>query len=424
VTVANGSLLNYEAATSHGITVRATSADTSFSTQAFTINLTDVDEFDVGSVTDSNATANSVAENAANGTTVGITAAAADADGTTNTITYSLDDDAGGRFTIHGTTGVVTVANSSLLNYEAATSHGITVRATSADSSFSTQAFTINLTDVDEFDVGSVTDSNAAANSVAENAANGTTVGITAAASDVDGTTNTITYSLDDDAGGRFTIHGTTGVVTVANSSLLNYEAATSHGITVRATSADSSFSTQAFTINLTDVDEFDVGSVTDSNAAANSVAENAANGTTVGVTAAAADADGTTNTITYSLDDDAGGRFTIHGTTGVVTVANSSLLNYEAATSHGITVRATSADTSFSTQAFTINLIDVDEFDVGSVTDSNAAANSVAKMLRMARPSASPPRPPTRTAPRTRSPTASTMTPADASRFTARRVS
>jgi len=44
----------------------------------------------------------------------------------------------------------------------------------------------------------------------------------------------------------------------------------------------------------LIDVDEFDVGSVTDSNAAANSVAENAANGTTVGVTAAAADADGT----------------------------------------------------------------------------------------------------------------------------------
>ncbi|MFN9344045.1 MAG: cadherin repeat domain-containing protein, partial [Planctomycetota bacterium] len=341
VTVADSSLLNYEAASSHSITVRATSADGSWSTQTFTISLTDVDEFDVGPVSDSNAAANSVAENSANGTVVGLTASASDADATTNTITYTLDDTAGGRFAINSSTGVVTVANSSLLNYEAATSHSITVRATSADSSWSTQTFTISLTDVDEFDVGPVTDSNAAANSLAENSANGTTVGITASASDADATTNTITYTLDESAGGRFTINSSTGVVTVADGSLLNYEAATGHSITVRATSADGSWSTQTFTINLTDVDEFDVGPVTDSNAAANSLAENSANGTGVGITASASDADATTNTITYTLDDAAGGRFAINSSTGVVTVADSSLLNYEAATSHSITVRA-----------------------------------------------------------------------------------
>ena len=41
-----------------------------------------------------------------------------------------------------------------------------------------------------------MTDTNAAANSVAENAANGTVVNITGFASDADATTNTITYSL------------------------------------------------------------------------------------------------------------------------------------------------------------------------------------------------------------------------------------
>ena len=41
---------------------------------------------------------------------------------------------------------------------------------------------------------GAVSDSNGAANAVNENAANGTAVGITAAASDADATTNTITY--------------------------------------------------------------------------------------------------------------------------------------------------------------------------------------------------------------------------------------
>ena len=203
-----------------------------------TINLNDVDEFDVGAVTDSDATANAVDENAANGTVVGVTALASDADATNNTITYTLDDNAGGRFAIDGSTGVVTVADGTLLDREAAASHDITVRATSDRRLVQhRESCTINLNDVDEFDVGAVTDSNAAANAVDENAANGTVVGVTALASDADATNNTITYTLDDNAGGRFTIDGSTGVVTVADGTLLDREAAASHDITVRATS-------------------------------------------------------------------------------------------------------------------------------------------------------------------------------------------
>ena len=71
--------------------------------------------------------------------------------------------------------------------------------------------------------------------------------------------------------------------------------------------------------------------------------------------TALATDGDAT-DTITYSLDDDAGGRFAINATTGVVTVANNTLLDYETTTSHNITVRATSSDTSTNTAGFTIN--------------------------------------------------------------------
>ncbi|MFN9962426.1 MAG: beta strand repeat-containing protein, partial [Planctomycetota bacterium] len=393
VTVANGSLLDREAAASHNITVRVTDTAGATYSEVMTVTITDVDEFDVGAVSDSNAAANSLAENSANGTAVGITASASDADATTNTITYTLDNNSFGRFAINSSTGVVTVANSSLLNYEAATSHSITVRATSADGSWSTQTYTISLTDVDEFDVGAVTDTETAANSVVENSANGTTVGITASASDADATTKTITYTLDNSAGGRFAINSSTGVVTVANSSLLDREAAASHSITVRATSADGSWSTQSFTINLTDVDEFDVGAVTDGNAAANSVAENSANGTAVGLTASASDADATTNTITYTLDDTAGGRFAINSSTGVVTVANGSLLDFETATSHNITVRATSADGSWSTQTFTINLTNVNEtptavadtaiaVEAGGVSNGTAGTNPSGNVL------------------------------------------
>ena len=378
VTVANGTLLNYEAATSHSITVVATSSDGSTSSQSFTVNVTDVNEFPVGAVTDTNASTNQVTENAANGTTVGITARAVDADGSNNTVTYTLSDNAGGRFTINASTGVVTVANGSLLDFETATSHSITVLATSSDGSTRSQSFTVNVTDVNEFPVGAVTDTNATANQVAENAANGTAVGITARAVDADGSNNTVTYTLSDNAGGRFTINATTGVVTVANGTLLNYEAATSHSITVVATSSDGSTSNQSFTINIVDVDEFNVGPVTDVNATPNTVAENATNGSTVGITAQATDADGSNNTVTYTLSDNAGGRFTINASTGMVTVVDGSLLDYETSTSHDITVVATSSDGSTSSQSFTIAVTDVNEHAVGAITDVDASPDEV----------------------------------------------
>ncbi len=121
---------------------------------------------------------------------------------------------------------MVSVADGSLLNFEAATSHSITIPGNECRWQLHTENFTINLTDVDEFDVTPVSDSNPAANSLAENSANGSLVGITASASDFDGTTNTITYSLDNNAGGRFAINSSTGVVSVADGSLLNFEAA------------------------------------------------------------------------------------------------------------------------------------------------------------------------------------------------------
>jgi len=80
--------------------------------------------------------------------------------------------------------------------------------------------------------------------------------------------------------------------------------------VEVTATSDDGSTSTQSFTVNLTDdTSEAQVGAISDSNAAANQVSESAANGTAVGVSALATDADATDD-VSYSLTDDAGGRF------------------------------------------------------------------------------------------------------------------
>ncbi|HEY7759920.1 MAG TPA: DUF2341 domain-containing protein [Burkholderiales bacterium] len=374
VTVAGA--LDAESAASQSITVQAVSSDGSVSSASFMIAVNDVNEFAVGPVTDVDGVVNELDEDEPPGTSVGITAEALDLDATTSAITYSLDDDAGGLFAIDPVTGDVSLLGA--LDREAAANHSITVRATSLDGSFSTQAFSIAVNDVDEFDVGAISDTDAAADNVAENAANGTLVGVTAFASDADATSNAIIYSLDDSAGGRFSINGTTGVVSVAGA--INREAAASHNITVRATSLDGSFSTQVFSIAVTDVDEFNIGAISDTDVTADSVAENAANGTVVGITALASDADATTNVITDSLDDDAGGRFAIGAATGVVTIADGSLLDREAAASHSITVRATSADGSSSTQAFSIALTDVNEFAVGAIADTDALANGAAE--------------------------------------------
>jgi hypothetical protein len=175
---------------------------------------------------------NVVAENAATGSATGITVQASDPDG--DTITYTLTDNAGGRFAIDPVTGVVTVADGSLLDYEAAASHQITILATSQGGLSASETLTINLADLNEAPTVPL-DQDPAGNVVAENAATGSATGITVQASDPDG--DTITYTLTDNAGGRFAIDPVTGVVTVDDGSLLDYEAATSHQITILATS-------------------------------------------------------------------------------------------------------------------------------------------------------------------------------------------
>jgi Ca2+-binding RTX toxin-like protein len=313
----------------------------------------------------SNGPANSVIEGAANGSTVGITVAAADPHG--GAVTYLLTDDAGGRFTIDGSTGVVTVANASLINTEDGGSYTIKVAAKDASNAASADAtFTISVTNVAP---STPTDANGATNVVAENVANGATVGITASAADPHG--GAVTYSLSDNAGGRFAIDSSTGVVTVANASLINTEDGGSYTIKVAAKDSSNAASADAtFTIGVTNVAP---STPTDSDAAANVVSENAANGTVVHVTAQSADPHG--GSVAYTLTDNAGGRFAINASTGIVTVANGSLLDFEAQTSHTITVRAGDTNGGQSTtQTFTIGVLNV----AGNTINGSGGADTI----------------------------------------------
>ena len=84
--------------TSYTLTVQTTDG-TNVVSETVAISVIDENENAVGPVTDSDGTADTVAENAGVGTAVGITALATDPDGT-DTVTYSLTNDAGGLFAI------------------------------------------------------------------------------------------------------------------------------------------------------------------------------------------------------------------------------------------------------------------------------------------------------------------------------------
>jgi len=77
---------------------------------------------------------------------------------------------------------------------------------------------------------------------------NGVEVGITAFAKDVD---DTVSYTLLDDANGRFSINPDSGVVTLANFNLIDSSINTKHTINIQATSADSTIQTKSFEINI-----------------------------------------------------------------------------------------------------------------------------------------------------------------------------
>jgi hypothetical protein len=199
-----------------------------------------------------------VAENSAVGTRVG-TVAGFDTLGGAG-LTYSLDNSvggssAGGRFAIDASTGVVTVANRPLLDYERWHSNDITVTITDVAGNYFNKTFTIATTDVFEAPSG-VTLSKT---NVDENAANGSEVAI---ATGIDSDPNAVlTYALMNDAAGRFAINASTGRITVANGALLDYEAGTSHAIIVRALDQQGHAFDKPFTIAVNDV--YDPGPIT-----------------------------------------------------------------------------------------------------------------------------------------------------------------
>src|SRR5205823_4783090 len=282
------------------------------------------------------ASGGAIAENAANGTVVA-QVAGHDPDTAHGEVRSShLSTTATSRSPMPSTSGGITVANGSLLDYQAATSHALTDPVTAQGGTPSLHDALPIFTDVNEAPSAITLASGGA---IAENAANGTVVAQVAGHDPDTAHGDVLSYALTDNAGGRFAIDATSGVITVANGSLLDYEAATSHAVTVRVTDQGGLTTTQTFALAVTDVNEAPSAITLASGGA---IAENAANGTVVAQVAGHDPDTAHGDEIGRASCRESGGSFAIDATSGVITVANGSLLDYEAATSHAVAVGVT----------------------------------------------------------------------------------
>ena len=311
--------LDHEAMPSHTVTVTA-SDGTGSSDIVVTIMVTDnrAPEFD------SDMAEMMVAENQPAGTVVG-TVMATDAEG--DTINYADDsmyfdvDDMG------------SITTTMMLDYEAMASHMVTVTASNDEGDGSIEV-TIMVID----NTGPAFDSDTAERSVDEKKPAGLNVGDPVAATDAEG--DTIEYSLDSeyfaiDAGGQIT-----------TTMSLDYDAMASHTVTVMASNGEGEDSIE---VTIMVIENTPPAFAADT--ATRSVDENMYAGAAVGDPVTAAD--DAADTVTYSLEGS--DYFTIDASTGQITTTM--MLDYEAMTSHMVTVTATDTPGDTDSVDVTINV-------------------------------------------------------------------
>jgi Ca2+-binding RTX toxin-like protein len=325
--------LDFETAPAHDVTIEVSDGNGGTQQRVFTIAVRDVNEPPYDLMLDGG----TMEEDAGDGAVVG-SLMAEDPDG--DTLTYTLIDDADGLFRLEG--NLVIVAGP--LDYETAPVHEITVEVSDGHGGIQTATFQILVLDLNENPIMTFT-----GGEVAEDAVAGTLVGRLSAA---DGDGDLISFTLVDDAEGRFRIVGNE-VILVGG---IDFEAASSHVIEVEASDGKGGSDLRTFTITVDDVNEVPTGLALD----AGPVVENEDVGTAIG-TFTADDPDG--DALQYDLLDDAGGLFAIVDGQLVLTGA----LDFETAESHTIEVEVSDGRGGTEIAVFTIDVTDVHEPIVGT---------------------------------------------------------
>ncbi len=324
----------------------------------------------VSGISNANAPLTAVSEDLSDGTPIGFVAFANDSDAG-DTVTYSLIDASGaplltGPFEINALTGVVSVRDSSQLDFETLPVVPLRIKATSTDGSTSTASFDIPLADVNEAPTAVTLDNQVT--SIAENSdtTSSTKVADISVTDDALGTNDLSLTGADADKfeivdnGGSFELHLKAGVT-------LNYEADGQFDVTVEVDDASvggTPDASQSFSLSVTDVNEAPTAVTLDNQVT--SIAENTdtSSSTKVADISVTDDALGTNDLSLTGADADKfeivdnGGSFELHLKAGVT-------LDHEADGQFDVTVEVDDASvggTPDASQAFSLSVTDVNE--------------------------------------------------------------
>ena len=299
-----------------------------------------VDDVNEPPVFDANApTTISVMENTAAGENIDVPITATDPeDG--DTVTYSLDTGDGASFGIDSSGQIKTKGP---LDVETKDTYTVTVTASDGDEE-ATHDVTITVTEANDppaftGEIGDVQTS--VSRSVAENTAPGESVGAPVSATDEEN--DTLTYSLDEQAGANFEIDA---IGQIKTKEVLNYEDTQSYLVTVSVTDSEDEAgiteqsptvdATIEVTITVTDVNE--PPTFADDAPTTLEVAENTPADTDItGGLFTATDPDTTNDTLTYSLGGTDAASFEIDTSTGQLKTKAD--LDYEGGTNSSYSV-------------------------------------------------------------------------------------
>ncbi len=259
----------------------------------------------------------------------------------------------------YATNGVVTSATISGL--DANTSYDVEVRAKNDEGTGPWSATGAGSTG----NTAPVFPNSATTRDVAENTPADVNIGYPVTATD-DDNGDSRTYTLGGADAASFDIDAKTGQL--KTKALLDHEAAkNTYTVTVTATDSASATAEATVTITVTDVNEPPYFGL---DAANRTVAENSSQGGPVGLPVSAND-DDAGDTRTYSLAGADSASFGIHNETGPITVGTGTRLDFEdgTKTTYKVTVTATDSSHLSTTITVTIEVLNVDEDGVVTLT-------------------------------------------------------
>ena len=294
-------------------------------------------------------------EDVANGSTVGaVTVSDADEDSGLAT-TYQNWQITGGNtnsaFAIDAS-GAITVADTTQIDYESGTTnYSLSVSVSDGDNTGS-GTVTVNITDTND-EAPSVT---SASYDLAESASAGTSLDTLAATDPDTGLATTLQdwTITSGNSDGIFALDSTTGALTVADTTSLDYDSgAQSYSLLVTVSDGTNTSAEQTITVNITDVNDItpsiDSGQVF-------TIREDALNNTEVDTVAYSDDDSG--NVFTWSIlsgNDDA--AFAIGEATGTITVNDTSKFTFGSPSSYSLALQLEDGVNTSATETVTINI-------------------------------------------------------------------